>query len=215
MDGPARATHFSRTGPFTSSYTTVSAYVTARLFIRASMAVHHGPAYLFTTGSAPVPSDGGDSWPDYIPWHPSHGFTGYALRLTRTLRPAFGLGSPLQTDSPLHSPLSYPGLPDGFARDNRHTATHLSRCMQMIAFCHIRLVEVQIHQLLNEDQNQFRIFPLLLSHGFLSMLPAHYGPDRRTFSPRALHPYRPTARTLGRIIFHAITDMVSPTTLCG
>lgn len=144
MDGPARATHFSRTGPFTSSYTTVSAYVTARFFIRASMAVHHGPAYLFTTDSASVLSDGGDSWPDYIPWHPSHGFTGYALRLTRILRPAFGLGFPLQTDSPLHSPLSYPSLPDSFARDNPRTATHLSRRTQLIAFRHIRLVEVQI-----------------------------------------------------------------------
>lgn len=60
-------------------------YVTVRLFIRTSMPLQHGPAYLFATGSTSVLSDGGDSWPDYIPWHPSHGFTDYALRLTGIL----------------------------------------------------------------------------------------------------------------------------------
>lgn len=66
--------------------------VTAWLFIHASGPLRARPAYLFATGSTPVPPDSEDSWPDYIPWHPSHGFTDYALRLTRILRRAFALG---------------------------------------------------------------------------------------------------------------------------
>ena len=78
------------------------------LFIPPSMAVRHSPAYLFAAGSAPAPPDGGNSWADYIPRHPSRGFTAYALRLTGLLPPAFGLGSPSQTDSPLRFPLLSP-----------------------------------------------------------------------------------------------------------
>lgn len=37
-----------------------------------------------------MPSGGGVSWPNYIPQHPSYGFTGYALPLSGILRPAFG-----------------------------------------------------------------------------------------------------------------------------
>lgn len=47
-------------------------------------------AYLFTTGSAPVPSDGEVSWGNYSPWHLSQGFIPYALPLTGLLPPAFG-----------------------------------------------------------------------------------------------------------------------------
>lgn len=187
------------------------------------MAVHHGPAYLFTTDSAPVPSDGGDSWPDYIPWHPSHGFTGYALRLTGTLRPAFGLGSPLQTDSPLHSPLSYPGLPDGFARDNRHAATHLSRRIQMIAFRHITFIEVQIPN----SPFSSRIYNFLaIFHNLKTMLHCYRTAFYPYFCMITMQPgvrfYRrfcactvTVAEPLGRIIFHGIAAMGSPATLCG
>ena len=46
---------------------------------------------------------------------------------------AFALGLPLQTASPLHSPLYYPDLLDDFVRDNSHIATHLSHNMHVIA----------------------------------------------------------------------------------
>lgn len=44
-----------------------SVSVIDRLFILSSMPLQHSPAYLFTTNSTLVPSDGGDSWIDYIP----------------------------------------------------------------------------------------------------------------------------------------------------
>ena len=76
-----------------------------------------------------MPSDDGASWTDYILPHPSGRFTIYALRLTEILPSAFALGFPLQTDSPLRSPFVIHGLHDGFAMDDPHAATHLSRRM--------------------------------------------------------------------------------------
>ncbi len=78
-----------------------------------------------------MPSDGGASWADYIPWHLSRGFTTYALRLAYVLPQVFGLGLPLQTAFPLHSPLVVHDLLDGFVMDDPHTATHLSRRMRV------------------------------------------------------------------------------------
>lgn len=66
--------------------------VTDRLVILSSARLPCSPAYLFATGSTPVPSDSEDSWTDYIPWHFSHGFTSYALPLTGVLTPAFAFG---------------------------------------------------------------------------------------------------------------------------
>ena len=71
------------------------------------------------------------------------------------------------------------------------------------------------YQLFNQNQNQFRILPFLLSHGFLSVLLCHYSTAQRTFLPSALHRCCPTAETLGQIIFRIIANTVSPSTRCG
>jgi hypothetical protein len=108
-----------------------SVSVIDRLFILPSMPLQHSPAYLFTTNSALVPSDGGDSWADYIPRHPSHGFTTYALRLTLTLRNVFALGLRLQTAFPLHSPLIIRSLLDGFATDSSFNSFAFNRLLNI------------------------------------------------------------------------------------
>lgn len=54
-------------------------------------------------------------------------FAAYPLPLTRFLRQAFAVRSPLQTASPLISLLIIHGLLDGFAMDGYPYATHLSR----------------------------------------------------------------------------------------
>lgn len=102
-----------------------------RLFILPSAAIHRSPAHLFATNSALVPSDNGASWADYIPRYLKHGFTTYALRLNKLLHSSFGLGFPLQTEFPLHSPFIIYDLLDGFVIDDLYTATHLSRCIQL------------------------------------------------------------------------------------
>lgn len=128
MDDPRAATHLSRRAHLDLVNTvTIDRIVIAWLFIHASTAVHRSPAYLFATGSAPMPPDGGASWEDYILRHPSRRFTSYALPLGPLLHGPFAVGFPLQTDSPLRSPLIIHGLPGGFTMDDSPAATHLSR----------------------------------------------------------------------------------------
>ena len=89
--------------------------------------------YFYATGSAPVSSDSGDSWTDYIPYHRRYGFTIYALPLTLLLHRAFAVGFPLQTESPLHSPLILHSLPDDFTVNDQFAITHFSHDKPYIA----------------------------------------------------------------------------------
>ena len=76
-------------------------------------------------------SDSGASWSNYILLHRSNRFMLYALRLTDALISALTLGLPLQTVSPLISPLILCDLLDSFITDDCHIATHLSRNMNV------------------------------------------------------------------------------------
>ena len=100
--------------------------VIVRLFIRTSIALNDSPAYLFTTGSAPVSSDSGTSWKNYILLYLNNSFIFYALRLTRMLLLAFTLWFPLQTDSQLLFPLIFHNLLDDFVVGSPYITTHLS-----------------------------------------------------------------------------------------
>ena len=66
-------------------------YVIARLFILASASLQCSPAYLFTTSSADVLTDVGDSWEDYILTYLNVRFTSYALRMNVFLSTSFSL----------------------------------------------------------------------------------------------------------------------------
>ena len=132
---------------------TINRIVIDRLFILPSAALHDSPAYLFATGSAPVLSDSGASWADYILSHLSNRFTAYALRLTMLLLIAFGLGFPLQTEFPLYSPLIIHGLPDNFTMDDIIVATHLSHN------------DCSISQLLQSLQNKRKLLFLSQTDG--------------------------------------------------
>lgn len=125
----------------------LTCFVTIRLFIRTSGPLQTSSAYLFIIGSTPMLSDSGNSWPDYIPWHHSHGFTSYALRLTRLLHPAFALGLRLLTAFPLHFPLMTHDLPDSFTVGGITVAN---------AFIKQQPLD---YQLFHENQNQLRILP--------------------------------------------------------
>lgn len=143
------------------------------------MAVRHGPAYLFVMGSAPILPDGGASWPDYIPWHLNHGFTGYALRLTKFLVLALGLGFPLQTEFPLHSPLFTPAY---LAASPGVAPARLRICHAVRSFTILLVFD-------------------MLSTGFLSCLPWLFAMAQGNFSPQVLRLYRSVGRPRGLITF--------------
>lgn len=68
-----------------------SRIVIARLFILTSAPLQCSPAYLFTTSSADVLTDVGDSWEDYILTYLNVRFASYALRMNVFLSTSFSL----------------------------------------------------------------------------------------------------------------------------
>lgn len=160
MDDPIATTHLSRGDHVDLVHRlSINRLVTDGLFIPPSTVIRRSPAYLFTTDSASVPSGSGASWKDYIPWRHSHGFTLYALPFGPLLDEPFTFGLPLQTASPLRSPLMIHGLLDGFAVDDLSTATHLSRCRYLIS----QLLECLEYEckllLLSEADRKHRLEP--------------------------------------------------------
>ncbi len=109
MNDRHTATHLSRrmTANLINTFTIDIAYKLLPHGFLSMLHCHYdsSSAYIFTMSSAPMPFDAGASWPDYIPPYLNGGFTDYALRLTEILQSAFALGFPLQTESPLLSPV--------------------------------------------------------------------------------------------------------------
>lgn len=70
--------------------------------------IKHSLAYLFITGFAPMPSDDGNSWPDYILPYLNDRFTSYALRLTglldHGLRSRITVADRFPASFPVHNP---------------------------------------------------------------------------------------------------------------
>lgn len=87
-------------------------------------------------------------------------FAAYPLRLTRFLGPAFGLGLPLQTASPLHSLLMIHGLPDGFAMDDPRVATHLSRHALLDLVNTVAIHVLAVSSVRNTDSMPFHGTPI-------------------------------------------------------
>ena len=118
------SSHLNPAGFVPAVVSTAYGRVIVRLFILTSMALHHSPEYLFTTSSADVSSDSGDSWKDYILMYLNIRFTPYSLRLTMLLNIAFTLGLRLQSVFPFNSPLIHHSLLDDFAMGGILATSH-------------------------------------------------------------------------------------------